>query len=445
MSEIEQALRMFHEGAVEYQRYYDYYNGRHDLAFATEKFRGAFGSLFREFADNLCAAVVNAVMERLIVIGFDVEEGSEEAAEQAWQIWLRNRMDRRSRQVHLEALRSGNAYVVVWPGKEGGPVLYPNWGALMRVRYDEEIPGHILWASKLWVTEDNRYRLNMYFPDRIEKYISRASSTGIPERENSFEPFVVPGEPWPLPNPYGRVPVVHFTNTLSDGEMGRSELADVIPLQDALNKAVADMLVAMEFVSFPQRWATGIEVDVDEMTGKPKAPFKPGVDRVWTVANEMAKFGQFDPADLKQFLEVQENLRLEIARVSGIPLHYLMLQRGEFPSGEALKTAEARFTAKITDKQIIFGNCWEDVMALAVLMAGGPEARLSTLWRDAAPRSEKEMVETVLLKQQAGVSQQQCLRELGYSQEQIEQMMTEREANSAQLGDQLLTAFEHGE
>lgn len=444
---IDAALKAFRATASNYREYDDYYDGVHRLAFATEKFRNAFGSLFRAFADNLCPAVVDAVADRLEPIGFEVEDGPEQAADMAWDIWTRNRMDRRAGEAHLDALRAGDAYLVVWPNPDDSyPTLYPNPGSHMRVWYDDERPSVVSGAAKLWELDDGRMRLNMYYVDRIEKYVTRAKVTGgIPQKGTAFDPYEVEGEAWPLPNEYGVVPVFHFANNASIGQMGRSELRDVIPLQDALNKAVADMLVAMEFVAFPQRWATGLEVEIDESTGKPKAPFTPGVDRVWAVGSELAKFGQFDPSDLTQFLGVQDNLRLEIARVSGTPLHYLMLGGGEFPSGEAMKTAEARFLAKVKDRQVAFGNAWEDALGLAVRMAGGPEARLSMLWTDPTPRSDREMVEIGVMKKDVGVSERQIQLELGYSEEQIERMAKEREEQTQQLGDAMLGAFERGQ
>lgn len=445
MDVAESALRALRGRAPRYLLYGQYYDGDHRLAFATDKFRNAFGSLFKTLADNLCPAVVDAVADRLRVVGFGVEEGPENAADSAWTIWQGNRMDRRSGEVHVEALRSGDAYVIVWPDAGGQPRLYPQAGASMTVHYDEDLPGTIDYAAKLWRMDDGRMRLNLYFPDRIEKYASRNKLDTIPDKARVFEPYEVPGEPWPLPNPWGTVPVFHFANNAGVGHHGRSELGDVVPVQDALNKALADMLVAMEYVALPQRWATGLEVDIDEATGKPKVPFTPGVERVWAVGDAEVRFGQFDPANLEQFLAVQDSFRAEIARVSGTPLHYLMLGGGEFPSGEAMRTAEARFLAKVEDRQLAFGNGWEDVLGLALAMAGEPVAQLSTLWRDATPRSAKEVAEVALIKEQLGVSREQILKELGYSPEEIDRMAVEREATSAQLGEQMLSAFEKGE
>ena len=100
------------------------------MLFATEKFRSAFGSLFRAFADNLCSKVVDAPANRLSITGFSVEKGGEKLANEAWAMWLANRMDLRAGEVHTEALTSGDAYVIVWPDDDGQPIIYPNDAAM---------------------------------------------------------------------------------------------------------------------------------------------------------------------------------------------------------------------------------------------------------------------------------------------------------------------------
>jgi len=67
---IEQALYNFRMHGGRYARSERYYNGDHELAFASAKFENTFGSLFREFALNLCPAVCDAVRDRLKIEGF---------------------------------------------------------------------------------------------------------------------------------------------------------------------------------------------------------------------------------------------------------------------------------------------------------------------------------------------------------------------------------------
>ena len=67
------------------KKYDRYYSGEHNLKFASQKFRQAFGGLFAELADNWCELVVNAVEERLKPKGFRVGEDPK-GDKRAWEI-----------------------------------------------------------------------------------------------------------------------------------------------------------------------------------------------------------------------------------------------------------------------------------------------------------------------------------------------------------------------
>jgi hypothetical protein len=73
--DIELAIDNLRRLAGKYSRAERYYRGDHDLSFATEKFQNAFGSLFREFAMNLCPAIVDAVKDKLHVTGWTLAAG----------------------------------------------------------------------------------------------------------------------------------------------------------------------------------------------------------------------------------------------------------------------------------------------------------------------------------------------------------------------------------
>jgi hypothetical protein len=92
-----------------------YYEGDHSLAFATAKFREAFGILFGAIADNWCQLVVDSKVERLEVQGFRF--GKKPGADDiAWDIWQANGLDAESAMVHTEAAKLGEAYWLVEPG-----------------------------------------------------------------------------------------------------------------------------------------------------------------------------------------------------------------------------------------------------------------------------------------------------------------------------------------
>lgn len=445
-------------GQLEVQRkavrlYGDYYDGKHEMNFVSDKFRTAFGTLIKSFADNLSPSIVDAVSDRLKLTGFQIDGGEEDdpIADRAWAIWKSNRMDRMSAAAHTEAIKIGDSFLVVWPRPLGkGTGIFINTSALMTVGYgdsdadDEAVP---IWAVKMWELSDKQHRLNIYLPDRIEKYITRSSlSDGAASLKSvaQLDPFQVPGEPWPVPNPFGRVPVFHLANNAGISQWGRSELYDIVPLQNALNKSLIDLLVASEYYSLPQRWATGLDLDVDTDTGKVRPPFKSGVDTLW-MADSDAKFGEFAQADLTRLVTVADSYRLEMARVSKTPLHYLIPGTGEFPSGESLKTAEAPFVAKIKSRQTAFGNTWEDALVFALLVEGLAVDSLESIWTSAEPRSEKEMLENAGLKKLAGVPKRQIWREMGYTEEQIDEFLAVEEEERASAGEAMMKAFDTGE
>ncbi|HRI02387.1 MAG TPA: phage portal protein [Pyrinomonadaceae bacterium] len=438
--DIEKILADLRLSGERYAKPTRYYDGDHDLAFATQKFENAFGTLFREFALNLCPVICDAVRDKLRVTGFGVDSIAGEARDvsagsrhsDTRRIWHTNRMDTRAGEVHKDALKNGDAYIIVWPNARGEAVFYPNRAATITVTYDEDSPGLISRAAKYWLDADKHVRLNLFYPDRIEKYISRGKSEGaFPEVSD-----LIPGSSLRpsgsvsagsrhsdavVPNPFGVVPVFHFANNADIGQLGRSELEAAIPVQDGLNKSVLDMLVAMEFAAYRQRWAAGIEVEYDK-DGKTVAPFKAGVEHLWIANDPSARFGDFEAAQLEQFLKVKDGFRVDIASVTGTPLHYLLQNTGGFPSGESLKKAETRFLAKVRDRQTSFGQVWADVMEFALRIEGRKTARLITEWEDPAPMSEREVLENILLKKQIGLPVEQALLEAGYGEADVKSM-----------------------
>ncbi len=430
---IKEAVERLRDQSERYRRAERYYEGRQDLAFATEKFRSTFGTLFREFALNLCPAICDTVRDKLRVTGFslDVADAKDNGtARDTRRIWADNRMRRRSGEVHKESLKCGDAYAIVWPDETGKAAIYPNRALGCTVFYDDERPGEIIRAAKYWQRADKRIRLNLFFPDRIEKFVSAdESEQGVPEA-GRFVSFVSGGrqaaafDTGTVPNPFGRMPVFHFANNADLGMPGRSELEPAMPIQDGLNKSVLDMLVAMEYAAFRQRWAAGIEVEYDE-NGEAVAPFRAGVERIWMSQNSDTRFGDFDTADLQQFLAVKDSFRTDMALVTGTPLHYFTPILQGFRSGENLKRSESRFLSKVRDRQAAFGQTWAEVMQFALRIEGrGHGERLLTEWEDPAPLSERELLENILLKKRIGLDSEQALIEAGYGQLDSKRMTT---------------------
>lgn len=411
-----------------YALYRNYYRGQHRLAFASAKFRNAFGDLFREFADNVCRPVVDTFVDRLQLTSFDSPD--EKVAQAASDLWANNRMGSRAGEVMLNAAREADGFLMVWTDAEGDVRMWVQTPDTVAVRYSDDNPDRIDLAAKVW-RKGRGWRCTLYYPDRIERYETAGTSPGggLPQAR-AFRPFMPVQENDPEPvedNPYDRVPFFHFPNG-TVGTYGESMLVDAVPLQDGLNKSVADMLVAMEFHAYPQRWATGLEVRYKD-DGTEIAPLDPGADRLWHVPSEGTRFGQFDPANLDGFLKVQDAFRLEVARVTGTPLHALgMMGSGQPPSGTSLKVTEGRLTKRAKDRHRDWGETWEDAVAFALRLQGMAEGiDITAVWASPETEDDKAQAETQEIKQRLGVSKRKSLAEMGYTPEEIEEMLDEAE------------------
>lgn len=418
-SDLKWALALFQQRAEEYKLSTDYFEGKHRLDFVPNDFRRDFAALLRRARLNLCPAVVTSVRDRLKLSSLTGEENNTKVTDAISAIWRRNRMEQRAGEVHTESLTTGDAYLVVWPSMESGLVtLYPNKARMIVVQYDDEEPDLIIKAAKWWVTDEKTVALCLYYPDSIEEYYSNSKAgQGVNLTANSFVLEDV------KLNPYGRVPVFHFGNGANVGGYGVSELREAIPIQDMLNKTVRDMLLGGEEMALPQRWATGIEVPMND--GVPVNNFVPG--DFWAARSESAAFGQLDAANLDQLLKVKDGYKMDMAMVTGIPPHMFFAQGGESPSGEALKTLEFRLSSKVEDRQVSFGNEWESVFKFALQIQGMQETELDAVWTDTTPRNEQEYQSLVIERtEKLGVPKRQGLRELEYTEEEIERMQKEQ-------------------
>lgn len=432
-ADIQWALNQLHANRPRYTLARNYYDGEHRLAFASEKLSSAFGKLFKGFADNLTPSIVETLKDRLTLQGFSIvgteQDEKSETQTRMDEIWRRNRLKVRANQVHLDALIDGDAYVIVWPNRfdDDFPTFFPVLACNVAIQYHEEQPGYIVKAAKAYLDDKDHYRLTLYYRDRIEKYVSEHKCSGaVPDRATVFIRYLADTD-WPISNPYDKVPIFHFGNRASTGMLGCSELKEAVPVQDALNKSIADMLVASEFYGMPQRWATGIEdVGVDVL----KERYKLVAGEVWGTTNKDVAFGEFQAADISKYIEVSETFRKEMARVSRTPLHYFSLQ-GSMPSGESFRVAEAPLTKKAIDRQDSFGAIWSDAMRFALQVDGAGDFEPETKWGSVEIRDADGEVNRAAVKHESvGVPVEQLWKELGYTEKQIAMMRVLAEAEA---------------
>jgi hypothetical protein len=393
-------------------RLQDYHDGKHRLAFSSQKFREAFGGMFSAFADNWCQLVVDAVEERLNVEGF--RYGTDPNADgDAWKIWQANGLDADSQLAHSEALIKGDSFAIVWGDRDGKPKVSIESPRDVVVAYEPGSRKNRVAALKLW-REGDDLCATLFTPDFVYKF----------EKENGgeWEPDFDDADGWMIPNPLGVVPVVQLSNRASlTSAYGVSEFLNVMPQQDMVNKLLADMMIASEYIAFPQRYVTGLELQIDENTGRAIKPFEVSIDKLLVAEDPAAKFGTLTAGDLGNYVTGIDTLVQHIASQTRTPPHYFFLG-GQFPSGDAIKSAETGLVAKAKRKMRFFGEAWEEVIRLCFKVQGDPRGDIDdteTIWGDPEYRSESERADALVKRSSLGVPRQQLWEDAGYSQTQI--------------------------
>ena len=432
-------IQRLNEPAARYAELDRYYTGRQPLAYLSPESRAALGNRFGVMASNIPRLAVTALAERLRITGF-----SGDAA--LWADWVRNDLDQTSGVAHREALLLGDSYAIVWADRLGRPQVTVESAKQVAVVND---PGTraVTAAVKRWEDKDrNVTHAVLYEPDRITRLI--ANQTGAIQGFTRVDEFA---------NPLGVVPVVNLRNTdrVID-EWGSSEIDDLKPLVDGLNKLMTDLLVTSEYTGRPRRWATGIEVTEEPVLdddgdpvldgdGQPLmrevSPLPEG-SRALIAEEPTAKFGQLDAATLVGYENAVNILLGQIMAVSTLPAHYIGVMHDNPASADALRAAEASLTARAEARQQQFGRSWEQVGRLMIAVRDGRDPNaiddVRVQWADAATRAVAQEADAVVKLFQAGLlPAAYALGKLGYSDDEIAKIQSLGSPNPPPVAEQV--------
>ena len=391
-----------------------YYAGSPPLSFLAPEAREALGNRFGRMASNFCRLAVTSITERLRVTGF-TRNGEADPA--LWADWTRSDLDQLSATLHREALTLGTAYALVWADASGAPTISVESAHQMTVVRD---PGtrQIMAAVKRWNTTTGTEAV-LYLSDKIVRYRSDSHHATAASQFRVVET---------VDNPLGVVPVVEFRNSDRLLEEGVSELRDIAPLQDALNKLLADLMVDSEYFSRPRRWATGVELELDE-DGNAENPY-PESNRMMIGEEADIKFGQLPAADLSAYDTAIRTVISQIMAVSSLPGHYTGIVANQPPNADGLRAAEASLTARCEQRQHTFAQSWEKVMSLAHAIRSNTDpaaADVTVQWADPATRSVAQEADAVVKLYQAGLLPvSTALAKLGYSDTEVTQIRAAR-------------------
>jgi hypothetical protein len=447
----------------------DYFDGNHKIELNAQQAKVLNLDKSVIMRLNVCPRIISALIERLKVQSVNVEIEDKTRAKLIDKVlasWQRHsRLDALQNIVHRAAARDREAFILI----DFDPVaLMPRFNVAFAFDGTSGIIPHymndgsqrLLFATKHWIEEPmytndglRHTRFNAYYANRVEYWIlgttgwqpytsEGAKTDTIKENGRTYTAAVAwwTSDGTKTGEPLG-VPVIPFRNADDGSAYGVSELNDVVPaLQEAINKAFADLVIATDISGFPLITLTGDTPPRDDSGEVVLPAIGPG--GILYSAQPDAAWGQITAADLRQFLDVLDRLIIEVAKITGTPLSYFV-GSGQVAAEGTLKQQEASLIAKVEDRQVSFGNAWEDSyrMAMIVDRTFNPRSQLTmyslaqlktlpvtTHWRDMTPRNEVDAVTIAERKNALGIPPEEWLPELGYDAEATERIANTMEA-----------------
>ena len=399
-----------------------YYECEHPLPFLHEKARAPFRRLLEMSRANYMELVVDALVGRLEVAGFqsdNAEDGADpngvrDADKRAWDLWQANDLDGGSQLAFLEAAIRGTSYLLVSPPSKtsGRWRITPEHPTQVITEPRPGEPGSMAAGLKLWLDDwTARLCCTVYLPGNLFKFEAPEPKTG---QMPAWVRREVAGEEWGALNPLGEVPFGELANRPRMLKPGASELRSVTGIQDRINKTIVDRMMTQEYAAFPQRWVTGMEIPVDE-NGQEIEPFNIGQDKILMAEDAAAKFGQFAAADLAGYLKAKEADVHDIAAITSTPPHYLLGSMVNL-SAEALKAAEAGLIHKIYARR----RHLEEGLERTMRLAGFAEQSARIVWKSPEWRTEGELVDALVKMDTLGVPREVLWERWGATPQEIE-------------------------
>lgn len=484
------AERIRHRRVLRYRNYYD---GDHDFtlnSFMMDLLR--IKDPDEGMSLNMMPTVVDTKADRCIVQAIDAVQATNNTQTtasteteavlkdpaknpSAWiqELMEANRFDILQGDVHQAAIRDGDSFVmatydddkqqVCWTFEEA----FDGYSGMLAYYPSRNVP-KMAAAIKIWQVDEPgslatfqlATRVNIYYPDRIERYITQgmgalaplnaAAATEKPQ-EPKFVPYIDPNnkqddaEPgtehiWPWTDRKGDplgIPVIHFRNA-GRHNYGVSEMRNAISPQNALNRFHYSSIMTAEFTAFSILVARGHQ---------PPSAIVPGM--IYKIGDSPLENGQIADlnrlagGDMKPILEALTNERHLIAEITRTPSPDLMAGSGSNKSGEMLKQLEIGLLGKVRQFQVRAGVSWEMLAGLSwkiqvAFSTMQPPAykRFIARWRPAEIRDKMQSVQAAVLMDPIW-GNEQTMKQVagdfdGLDEDTIAKILARKEAETAQ-------------
>ena len=371
-----------------------YLNGDHDMPYMPRGAKSEYRHLAKRSITNWTPLLSATYTRGLFVDGYRPARAADNSA--AWTYWQANRLDARQNVAHRGALEYGTSYTCVLPGTLATrrmPVMQPLSPLRSAAWYqdqDDEFP-EIGYRSK-GETSDGTRLIELLDKDSVYTFarpkdddrwrLSRTDEHGL-----------------------GVTPFVRFRERLDDESLG--VIVPAITLQDRVNEVVFSTLIALQYASFRQRWATGLAIPTEPVldengdeTGeeRPVEPFESAVNRLWVSEDAETKFGDFAQTELSGHHATYESTVKTLAATAELSPVVMM---GDLVNigADALAALQDGQQRRTNEYETNFGESWESAFRLAAHAAGDSAGAADTSaevrWRDTEARSLASTVDAL--------------------------------------------------
>ena len=408
---------------------YAYYDGNEALKYSTERLRKIFEKFDVFFSENWCSIIVDSVLERIGLQGWIVEE-NEELQKNLRLTWAKTSLQLDANDAHEAAVVCGESFIVADRSDEFS--LFFNDPRMCHLFYESDNPKKKRVGAKMWKDNEAHYRIDLYYPDRIQNYVSgKADKMPKDSRDFRFDPAES------SLNDFEEIPIFHFRlhRRRIIGDLTRS----IISLQDASNKLLSDLMAASEYDTFKER----IYITSQSIKNLKRAPGMRTRLRPAPQGTQASDVKEFGGSDLRNFITPLERAANSMAIISRTPRHYFF-SVGAGISGDALLAMEAPLVAKAKTYRESLGVTWQELGAFVAKNIGSPipPESIQLSWKPAEtvqPLARAQEVQTLTA---AGIDKYSAARIAGFDEDEIKKAKKEEQANGDQLAKDTQNALD---
>jgi len=365
----------------------DYLRGDHRQPYAPKGARREFRETGQNAVTNWLPLVSDTYADSLHVAGYRAKTATDNV--DVWEFWQANGLDARQTIATRGALEYGAAYVRVLRSVGKSPSITPLRALRSYALFedvDDEYPAFFLYRRGHTALGDEEIYELLDDTNLYEIRVSKDGGSQLRIASTSAHGMPV-------------CPIVRFRDRLDGEAVGI--IRPLIRLQDRINEVVFNLLMALQYASLRQRWATGLalpEKDIlDPETGEvigsePIEPFEAAVNRLWISDSPDTKFGDFAQTEVSGHLQTYDSSVRTFAAHAQISPNILTGDLINL-SADALAQMEKTTQRRLGGYEMLFGEAWEQVFQLASIAAGLPIVEGAEVrWRDTEARSFESTV-----------------------------------------------------